>query len=333
MIGNIGALLSIVSRLPNATKLYGVVQQAVAGDQEAIAYLKREGLYEALDIIRPGSGRIAESAKEQIISARDNIQRTINGDIVDGQCRLLQPWDDLLSWLKSRKWGTFVILGPKGQGKTTLARRLAEVWHKRTGWPVNVVNLYPEDRDPWSNAVPMQRFTDDVKSIIEMLNKPFGIDDKTGEEWTQDNLEDALERFKRRIIIIDEMSLTVGTSGQDSGRLLVRQYMAAARHLELLIIYIGQLTRMMPLDILNCEAVFVKKPNGDELYTDRQEPLSMNLWETASDAFRYVKNAPGYATDYPDVRAWAYVRSQDIGGGRQYKGMMPFSLPNSESVA
>jgi len=326
-------VLRLLQAAPNAIRLMDSVKRALNGDQSAIDYLRSEGWWQALEIIQPGAGGIGQQVVHHGEQAVTAIRDALQGNIIEGEYREVLGYDHFVRWIRRQRWGSYVIIGPKGQGKTTLALRLAQVWNNETGWPVEMVNAYPEDRLEFVEPVGTRKFIARIKRLVDLLNPPEPNRDEDDDEDTEpvepEMLDRMLEPYKRRIIVIDEMSLAVGTSGMDAGRILVRQIMAQARHLNWLIVYIGQLTRMLPQDLLNCDVVFVKKPAGREALTDRQEPLSMDIWERATAAFQGVRNQPEW-DHYPDVRAWAYVDCQDMGVGKGYQGMMPFSRPSEE---
>lgn len=331
-------LFRIVQAAGPLSKVLLATQQAVNGDPDAVEYLKRDGIFEGLDAVMPGTGEIGRQVFRHAQDAAVNIQAVLSGNVIEGQYRVIDtaPWEGFVRWLKGQRWGSFVVIGPKGQGKTMLALRLAQVWHQETGYPVEMVMSYPEDRYDFLKPVSTQRFQNRIASIIKLLNPPDDDDEETFPPFPEDDNEDGLsvleqklQRYKRRIVIIDEMSLAVGQSGMDASRHMVRQIMAQARHLDWLIIYVGQLAKMLPNDLLNCEAVFVKNPNGREAVTDRDDALTRELWSSATQSFSTVRNSQFWAY-YPDIRAWAYVDCASLGNSRSYHGMVPFSLPGSQ---
>ncbi|MHB1132980.1 MAG: hypothetical protein ACYC4L_11385 [Chloroflexota bacterium] len=329
--------LRLLSALPTATKLAALVSRAAKGDTGAMLELKESGWAEALDIlIAPGTGEKARTILSNGVEVYRNIQTIRGEDYIDAEYRVLNnnpSWHQFLEWLKRRRWGTFVVLGPKGRGKTMLALRLAQVWQERTGWTAEGVNIYPEGRYDWVELVPPTRFQNRIKKIISLLNPP---EEKPGEMPTvvdPDELEEQLEKYRRRIVLIDEMSLVATSHGQDPGRQMVRQIMAQARHLQWLIVYIGQLAKMLPNDLLNCEAIFIKQPTGREAIVDRDDALTQDLWTRATEAFATMRSSEYYREPYDDPRAWAFVDCPDLGNGRGWSGLMPSGMPVDSEVS
>lgn len=324
----------LLSALPTATKLAALISRAAKGDMAALVELKSNGWAEALDLfVAPGTGEKARNILSNGTEVYRNIQSIRGKDYIDAQYRVLTPWHEFLSWLQHRRWGTFVILGPKGQGKTTLALRLGQVLQQQTGWNVEAVNLYSEDRYDWIDLVPPTRFQNRIKHITSLLNPP---EEKPGEPPTEidpDELERQLEHYRRRIVVIDEMSLVATSHGQDPGRQMVRQIMAQARHLQWVIIYIGQLAKMLPNDLLNCEAVFIKHPTGREAIVDRDDALTQDLWERATEAFSTMRSSEYYREPYADPRAWSFVDCPDLGHGHGWSGLMPCGVPTNSEVS
>lgn len=329
--------LRLLSALPTATKLMALVSRAAKGDMAALAELRDSGWTRALDIlVAPGMGDKAKMALTNGLETWQNIQAIRGKDYIDADYQVLSnnpPWHAFLEWLKRRRWGTFVILGPKGQGKSTLALRLSQVLQGRTGWPVEAVNLYSEDRYDWIDLVPPTRFQNRIKKVTSLLNPP---EEKPGEAPTMidpDELEEQLEKYRRRIVVIDEMSLVTTSHGQDPGRLMVRQIMAQARHLQWLIVYVGQLAKMLPNDLLNCEAIFIKQPTGREAIIDRDDALTQDLWTRAIEAFTTMRSSEYYREPYDDPRAWSFIDCPDLGNGRGWSGLMPCGIPVNSEVS
>ena len=311
---------------PEIGRILGSLDGARKGDQQAIAYLRSEAIGDIAETWREG-GRAASKHAWQAV--KEVIRPDGTPGYIDAEYRVLDgapPFEGFARWLKAQRWGTFVLLGPKNSGKTTLAMRLGQLWHQETGWPVESVMAYPDDRYPFVTSLSTNRFTGRMKAIIALLNPPEPTKGSKEEVLDTDEIEARLEGFKRRIVIIDEASLVVGSSGVDAGRQMVRQIMAQARHLEWLICYCGQLAKMLPGDLLNCEAIFVKEPTGREMDVDRDDRLTRDLWTRATEAFKDVHKSPWWR-DFPDKRSWSYVDCI----ARDWRGLVPSRVPQVDS--
>ncbi|MBI4492942.1 MAG: hypothetical protein HY690_09135 [Chloroflexi bacterium] len=320
-------VVRLLQTMPQATRLLATVQRAAQGDPEALAYLRGAGWQEALDLVRPGAGR----AGRQVLQA---LRELASSNVVDGEFREVDPgpapWAGFLRWLQGRTSGAFVILGPRGQGKTTLALRLAQVWARETGYRVEGLNLYdcPGFVQPINERILARRM-----QVLKAALQGALANDEPGDEDEAVEIADpsaALARMQGRILIIDEASLVIGSSGMDQGRRLVRQAMAQCRHLHWLSLFIGQYAQQLPLDVLLTDATFVKRPGGAEAALDRQHPYVQALWERAGESFKGIRSNPWWAA-YPHPQAWTYVDCPDAGHGRPYRGLMPFREPDAES--
>jgi hypothetical protein len=132
-----------------------------------------------------------------------------------------------------------------------------------------------------------------------------------------------------RIVFVDESVLVLHPKGKQGGIRALQRASAQARHLRYLILYAAQITKYLPLDFLNCEAIFVKKPNGWERESDRQEPLALGLWERAREAFAGVRHQP-YWDAFPDERMWVWAEAPGC-GPHGFRGLLPV-LPPQEGA-
>ncbi len=325
--------LTVLNTLANGAKLAAVAHQAGKGDQAALGHLI-ENWHEVLDLAQPGLGM---TARQVLTASRDaylNIQSAASGNVVEGEYRVLNermPWGGFAKWLPRQTWGSFVILGPRGQGKSWLAMRLGQIWHEAHGYQVEAVNMYGEDLAllPYAKTIGMTELGNRMRRLRALLEGKRPRRRKTEDielDEEPETIKD-VERlpFLRRVIIIDEMSMAIGSHGMDAGRRLVRQAMAQSRHLKWNIVYIGQYTRQLPLDLFLNQCVFVKQPDGREPMFDRQEPWIQDLWQRAGDAFDEIKGSEYWHLN-PKAQAWAYVHAEDI-GGRRFQGMCPVSPP------
>jgi hypothetical protein len=335
--------------VPRAARLIAAADRAMRGDPSAAAYLRDAGLYDGLELLQPGVGVALRDVLGRTRGALTDARRALGGEIIEGSYRVLEddeggagpaPWLRFQRWLASRRWGAWVVLGPKGEGKTTLAVRLAEVWAARFGYAVEGVNLYHEDRPDWLEPIGLHT----LKRRMEFLAAYLGVDPDELEEGggQADQADEADEpraaavfrRLQRRVILIDEASLAMGSHSSDVGRRVARQAMAQARHLQWHVVYAAQLTKQLATDLLAAEAVMVKRPLGSESELDRREPLVQGLWSDAAAAFDWLESrgADGaelrgpWRAAYPDVRSWAFVDCRKP----RYRGLMPFSRPGDE---
>ena len=262
VIGLISELARFAGAAPAALQVVGLLQQARDGNPlPLIAWAKAGGWADLADAVRPGAGTASKLLLDNVMAALAQWGISVNG--IDAEYRVLngEPWGDFAAWLKRQTWGAFVILGPKGQGKTQMALRLAEIWYGRRGYIVEAINIYPEDTVavPFVRHVGMKTFAKRIKALtmyLETGDENVVIKGKTGQELkrgfdgeVRQLLDDPtiptveiinIESFKRRVVILDEASLSIGISGQDQGRQIARAAMAQARHLDWLILYIGQ---------------------------------------------------------------------------------------------
>lgn len=335
---------------PAAVKLAVAVDRARQGDKKAVEWLKTVGWREGVNLFLENGDQAVDQISAHGKAALDTAKRAIRGDlnVVDADFRILSdepdraPWQHFTRWLANRTWGSFVLLGPKGSGKTTLALRLAMVWHQRTGWPIEAINLYDDNALPFIYPVAPTVFLERVRKLNEILNPPKDEGEDAGkprltmDEWAE-QIKPKVAPYKKRIVICDEASLWIGRSGQDKGRAALIGLMAQLRHIDYLLIVIAQTTRMLPLESLNCEAIFVKQPLGRESQADRADtPFIRDIWTAAGQGFEDIRQTDWWRDDPAhglsnDPRAWAYADAPDVGGGHPYRGMMPFNRPMSDA--
>lgn len=324
----------LVASTPRAAEIYQTVRRAARGDREAWDWLRREGWAEALDLAVPGAGVAAQQA---VAAAR----AVATGNVVEGEWREVVPetlpWQRFKDWIAGRRWGAFVALGPRGSGKTVLALRLAQVWHDRLDWPAEVVNVYPDDAPAFVRRVSAKRFAGRLRALTRYLDlDDYSADENAaggegavgGEGEEAENVEVAdISQLQRRIVVVDEASL-VGTGlGKQRGRDMLQAIMAQSRHLEWLIVYVAQTTRMLPLSLLGtADAVLVKRPAGGESWTDRPDtPEVERLWERTAAAYTALRQSP-YWPELADDRKWTYAECPDL-YGRPWQGMIPVQPP------
>ncbi len=338
-------ILRLLQSAPTAAKIYSALQRAQKGDASALDYLRREGIWEAIDLVAaPGAGKIAKEALDHLREA----YRTVTGirtpgeaDVIDGEYREVTdepaslPWSGFLRRLFATGFGAHVILGPYGSGKTSLALKLAQRFADRHSYRVEVVNMYGDDCPAW--AVPLNSAT--LVARMRQLRRYLdaqGVPDEGEDDEPQPALIQADDKEdlppglppRGRVIVIDEaaLGLTVG----DPARKAALQALTQCRHIDWIVIYIAQWAGQLPLPLLGQSVKWVKKPAGDEQATDRDNPVVRLLWRDAADAFRGLPSSPWYSEPYRDPRAWVYCDCKSLNGGPGYRGLVPFTPPKRE---
>ncbi len=288
-------LVRLLTR-PEARTLLWALRAASAGQPQVL--LSQETILSAAELLRPGSAPLLRTALE-------NIQAVLEGrTAVDAEVR--PPWAAFLEKLRHSRWGGHVIIGAMGTGKTALAVKLAWTWHEVLGYPVEALNLWKEDLPDFARPLDGEEFARRLKQLKAYL---------------QDTEGKAPPPPKRRVILIDEMSMAVDPHAADRMRRAAIAALVQSRHLEWIVIYVAQLARQIPLDLLSLCTFWVKKPLGVEGMTDRENPLVRDLWERAGEAFRGYTTSPWYRPPYDHPQAWAYVHSEPLG----YAGLVPFT--------
>ncbi len=216
-----------------------------------------------------------------------------------------EPWTPFLNRLRKLSSGVVLIMGPRGAGKTQLAVRLAEQWRGQHGYAVLGINMYRQDRRPWITFKPISVFADGIEILVEAL----------------DEGQDPPPEICRRIVVIDESSLSLHPQGERGGILAVERAIRQARHVEWLVIIVCHLTKDLPTQMDWCDAVFVKEPTGKEMRADRDE--SRHYWEESSIAYRELRH---HGLRGKPIEGWVYVDAEGLG----YKGMMPYGMAEAE---
>lgn len=309
-----------------------VVQCPCVGKRaQAVDYLTKEGWREALDVARPGLGT---SVRESLGRARETVREThaiVAGKVVTADYRVLPrpPWEACQRALRDATWASIPIFGRRGGGKTMTALRLAEVIAEHSGYRVEGVNLYSDDMPKWVQPVS----ADLLVNRMQLLRRALALPEREEELSRRRNAVDqraaaaaarALEGIKRRIIVIDEASL-LDVSPQSPERRAVVAAMTQARHLEWVVIYVGQLMNQLPKTVLTSDVVLIKQPAGDEDSYDRDDPAARALWQAAALAFERIEGDPNWwhpPHDRPE--AWVYVKMRYP---VLYDGVMPIGLP------
>ena len=340
-------LARLLDVAPNLVRLAATGRQALLSPDEdarqrAGEQLRETGFFDLVDVAQPGSG----SALRTLL--QEHLPRTVKavhqawhadpaaaaaaGDVVEGEYRgEVYGWERFAKALVAAPSGVYLVIGPPGKGKTTLAEKLAWLWQREHGYPVEGVNLYLEDGD--FNAIDDLRpirfatFAKRMATLSEWLDTQGEPDDEDDEdEMPHDALGRQVERFKRRVVVFEEQSLLMAAGGRNRAQLLLIQAAANCRHLEWPLILIAQTASMLTKELFALAVafggIFVMEPSedGDERHADRDNPLVAALYQEAAVSHREARRHPCRAA-HPDRREWTHVRSS-LGGG--YRGPMPF---------
>ena len=216
-----------------------------------------------------------------------------------------EPWATFIPKMRHLRSGVVLILGPRGSGKSTLAVRLAEAWRREHGYSVLAVNMYREDLRPWITMRPIEVFGRAMEDLTEALNE--------GQEPPTE--------ICRRVVLIDEASLSLHPGGARKGILAVERAIRQARHLQWLIVVIAHLTVDLPVQMAWCDAIFVKEPSGDEAQLDRD--TSEDLWQAASVKYKQLHRE---GLRGKPIQGWVYAHAPEL----DYRGMMPYGVAGEE---
>lgn len=321
----------------------------VEGDPAARAYLASQGWKDALELAQPGLGEAASALLWHAGRARREVAEAVGAAPPDGVRVAVEryPWDAAFAYLHRVRWGSFAILGPRGEGKTTLALRLAERWRERLGYPVEAVGMYVEDRPDWVTGVlpeEIVRRAERLRAAVNAVDTAGSVPDPIeaglvaaaerrrrgrrpaagAPRLTLEQAERLLAGYAGRILIVDEVGLNLGRGALTPLRLALLDLFNQARHLGWLVVYCAQSSRQIPPELLNGQGVFVKRPLGSEVGTDRERGPTRDLWIEATAAFETLHQQPLWS-EVPDPRAWAWLSIADLGGGRRaWTGLAPF---------
>lgn len=346
-------LLSLLGAVPTATRLWEAVRRAREGDPEALDYIKSQGWVDALNVVNPGAGETGLRVLQDLRAAGETIRRTLSGNVVDGEFREMGPWEPFVGRLFRVPFGGHIVLGSYGSGKTTLAVKLAQRYRMAFGYPVECVSMYGNDVPPWAVTISSDLLVRRMAKLKRYLESLAVDDESESEFYPLEGQVEAPPLFEMaqpmerppslpptgRIIIIDEASLSMTSNPNDPARRSAIMALTQSRHLDWIVIYIGQWAGQLPLQLLGMTTVWVKKPDGREAFTDRDNSAVRDLWNRASESFYGLTNNRFYRPPFADPRAWAFCDCKSLGAhGAGFQGLIPFSpadyqLPELDNLA
>lgn len=325
-------VLHLLQSIPGALKLLDGVQKAANGDPNAFEYLKSEGWKDGLNIIRPGLGMAGEEILGHVQNAAVAIEQTINGNVIEGEWREAgPPWASFVRRYLQQANSSNIILGPPGSGKTTLGVKLAKRLTDAHHYKAEACNLYGEDKPDFMSTISADTIVKRMKMLSKYLKSLEGTEDE--DEDFPDSLEEEKADDKiparmpptQRVILVDEMGLTASSSAYDPARRAILQSLAQSRHLKSHLVFLAQWSGQLPLPLIGLSVVWVKQPAGDEVDTDRDNPLVKSIWEKATAAFERLKDWQWYQDPWKDPRSWAYCYCKTLNGQPGYMGLVPFT--------
>lgn len=334
LLKTLGASAELASRvaaaLPQGQQLVEKVRRHHEGDLGASLDLAQHWHRDLIGLagaVHPVAGRVAE----RLYRAVGDVREAIAGDVIEGEFYEVRPppYERFLGRLFRQRWGGHIVIGPVGSGKTALAHKLAYRYSQESGYRCEFVNCYGEDLPWFAHTIGMHTLMARMDRLGRYLEAQVEPDEGEDAEEDDDRQMPSLPPTQR-VIVIDEASLSMSTHAASKERKAAFQALAQCRHLRWHVVLIAQWTGQLPLGLFSQTVVWIKRPHGREIQTDRDNPAIRDLWTRAVEAFDDLRQSPWYRPPYDDPRAWAYVDAPTLNGAAGWTGLVPFTPSPAE---
>ena len=244
------------------------------------------------------------------------------GEVVE-EAPVVAPYADFMEHLKGLTWGVIVVFGAKGEGKSQLVLKLADMWRKKTGYLAEGVGFWDDDRPAWMANLDMDRLVKRMQKVQRFIgqadaNLPYdGLDEddlapkgKTTEPARRVH-QSEINAMKGRIYAVDEAAMFFSSlgDGQQKTRSAASALNNQARHLNSLFILSCQNLSEMPRNLKTAAIQFFKFAPPAVIQADfraGEKWMSRDTWEEVLSGLAAIKTGkiiePPHCWDRPEVQ-------------------------------